>query len=100
MSSLASTLAGALEVAVDTEHHLIVTHEVTNTGSDRSQLAKVASQTKEVLGAEELDVVADRGYFNSTEILACAQADITVTLPKPMTSGAKSEGRFGKQDFA
>ena len=88
-----------VQVAVDTEHHLIVTHEVTNTGSDRSQLAKVASQTKEVLGAEELDVVADRGYFNSTEILACAQADITVTLPKPMTSGAKSEGRFGKQDF-
>jgi len=88
-----------VRVAVDTEHHLIVTHEVTNTGSDRSQLAKVAAQAKQVLGADELDVVADRGYFNSTEILACAQADITVTLPKPMTSGAKSEGRFGKQDF-
>jgi NACalpha-BTF3-like transcription factor len=88
-----------VQVAVDTEHHLIVTHEVTNTGSDRSQLAEVASQAKEVLGADDLDVVADRGYFNSTEILACAQADITVTLPKPMTSGAKSEGRFGKQHF-
>jgi hypothetical protein len=84
---------------VDTEHHLIVTHEVTNTGSDRSQLANVASQAKGVLGADHLDVVADRGYFNSTEILACEQADITVTLPKPMTSGAKSDGRFGKQDF-
>src|SRR5262245_4122772 len=88
-----------VQVAVDTEHHLIVTHEVTNTGSDRSQLAKVASQAKAVLGADRLDVVADRGYFNSPEILACEQADITVTLPRPMTSGAKSEGRFGKQDF-
>jgi len=88
-----------VQVAVDTKHHLIVTHEVTNTGSDRSQLANVASQAKAVLGADRLDVVADRGYFNSTEILACEQADITVTLPKPMTSGAKSEGRFGKQDF-
>jgi transposase len=88
-----------VQVAVDTEHHLIVTHEVTNTGSDRSQLAKVASQAKAVLGADRLDVVADRGYFNSPEILACAQADIIVTLPKPMTSGAKSDGRFGKQDF-
>jgi transposase len=88
-----------VQVAVDTEHHLIVTHEVTNTGSDRSQLAKIASQAKAVLGAGRLDVVADRGYFNSPEILACAQADITVTLPKPMTSGAKSDGRFGKQDF-
>ncbi len=88
-----------VQVAVDTEHHLIVTHEVTNTDSDRAQLAKVASQAKDILGADHLDAVADRGYFNSPEILACEQADITVTLPKPMTSGAKSDGRFGKQDF-
>ncbi len=88
-----------VQVAVDTEHHLIVTHEVTNTGSDRSQLANIATQAKDVLGADRLDVVADRGYFNSPEILACLQADITVTMPKPMTSGAKSDGRFGKQDF-
>jgi hypothetical protein len=88
-----------VQVAVDTEHHLIVTHEVTNTGSDRSQLANVATQAKHVLGADHLDVVADRGYFNSPEILACEQADITVTMPKPMTSGAKSDGRYGKQDF-
>jgi len=72
---------------------------VTNTGSDRSQLANIATQAKDVLGADHLDVVADRGYFNSPEILACEQADITVTMPKPMTSGAKSDGRFGTQDF-
>ena len=72
---------------------------MTNTGSDRSQLAKVASQAKDILGADQLDAVADRGYFNSPESLACEQADITVTLPKPITSGAKSDGRFGKQDF-
>ena len=88
-----------VQVAVDTEHHLIVTHEVTNTGSDRSQLANIASQAKEVFGADHLDAVADRGYFSSTEILACEEADITVTLPKPMTSNSKTEGRFGKQDF-
>jgi len=45
---------------------------------------------------EKLDAVADRGYFNSEEVLACEEAGITVTLPKPMTSNAK---RFGKQDF-
>ena len=89
-----------VQVAVDTEHHLIVTHEVTNSGSDRAQLANVAKQAKAVLQAETLEAVADRGYFNSPEILACHEAGITVTLPKPMTSGAKSDGRFGKQDFA
>jgi len=88
-----------VQVAVDTEHHLIVTHEVTNDGSDRAQLANVASQAKEALGADKLEAVADRGYFNSDEILKCEEAGITVTLPKPMTSNAKAEGRFGKQDF-
>jgi transposase len=88
-----------VQVAVDTEHHLIVTHEVTNIGSDRSQLARVAKQAKAVLQTDALEAVADRGYFHGEEIVACDQAGITVTLPKPMTSGAKSEGRFGKQDF-
>jgi hypothetical protein len=49
-----------VQVAVDTQHHLIVVHEVTNTGSDRSQLANIATQAKEVLGADHLDVVSDR----------------------------------------
>jgi hypothetical protein len=53
-------------------------------GSDRSQLANIASQAKDVLGTDHLDVVSDRGYCNSPEILACEQADITVTLPKPI----------------
>ena len=85
-----------VQVAVDTEHHLIVTHEVTNVGSDRAQLAHMAKQTKTTLEAANLDVVADRGYFNSDEILKCDKAGITVTLPKPMTS---TSNRFRKHDF-
>ena len=72
---------------------------VTNVGNDRSQLSPMAKKTKAVLQTDKLDVVADRGYFSSQEILACDQAGITVTLPKPLTSGAKAKGRFGKQDF-
>ncbi len=88
-----------VQAAVDTEHHLIVAHEVINVGNDRGQLAEMSTKAKAVLGAEKLDVVADRGYFSSEEILACDRAGITVTLPKPQTSRAKAQGRFGKQDF-
>jgi len=88
-----------VQAAVDTDHHLIVTHEVTNVGNDRAQLSPMAKQTKAVLAVDELDVVVDRGYFNSEEILACERAGITVTLPKPMTSGSKAKGRFVKADF-
>jgi hypothetical protein len=59
----------------------------------------VAKQAKATLEVENLDAVADRGYFSSERILACEKAGITVTLPKPMTPHSKAEGRFGKQDF-
>ncbi len=88
-----------VQSAVDTEHHLIVAHEVTNAGSDRSQLATIAEAAKAALHSDNLEVVADRGYFKGEEILACENAGVAVTLPKPQTSGAKSKGRFGKQDF-
>ncbi len=88
-----------VQVAVETENHLIVTHEVTTSGSDRSHLARVGKAAKAVMRTDALEAVADRGYFNSPEILECHEAGITVTLPKPMTSGAKAAGRFGKQDF-
>ena len=44
-----------VQVAVDTTNHLIVTHEVTNVGSDRSQLSPVAKAAKATLGVEKLD---------------------------------------------
>jgi hypothetical protein len=88
-----------VQSAVDTKHHLIVAHEVTNVGPDRSQLSNMAEQARTALGSETIEVVADRGYFNGEEILACEEAGITVYVPKPLTSGAKAEGRLGKQDF-
>src|SRR6202051_3654082 len=89
-----------VQAAVDTTNHLIVAHEVTNVGTDKSHLANMANQAKAALEAENLEAFADRGYFKGEEILACDKAGITVTLPKPQTSEAKSEGRFGKQDFS
>ena len=88
-----------VQAAADTKHHLIVAHKVTNIGNDRSQLSPMSKRTKAVLETDKLEVIADRGYYNSEEILTCAQAGITVTLPKPMTSGNRSKGRFVKADF-
>jgi transposase len=89
-----------VQVAVDTEHHLIIAHEVTNSGSDRAQLANMATQAKAVLGVDKLEAVADRGYYSGEEIKACEDAGIAVTLPKPATSGMEAKGQFGKHDFA
>jgi len=88
-----------VQAAVDTRHHLIVAHEVTNAGSDRAQLSSMAGQAKAALQVDRLEAVADRGYFDGEEILACEEAGIAVTLPKPLTSNSKAKGRFVKQDF-
>ncbi len=88
-----------VQSAVDTKHHLIVAHEVTNVGSDRSQLSRMAERACAAIGSEAIEAVADRGYYSGEEIVACEQAGNTVYLPKPVTSGLYVKGRFGKQDF-
>jgi transposase len=88
-----------VQAAVDTEHHLIIAHDVVTTGSDREQLAAMSKLAKTTLGVDKLDVVADRGYFSGSKILECHNADIAVTLPKPQTTNNKKKGRFVKADF-
>ena len=88
-----------VQAAVDSKHHLILTHEVTNQGHDRAQLANMARQAQAVLDAQEITVVADRGYYSGDEIKACDEASIKTYLPKPQTSGNQARGYFGKRDF-
>jgi transposase len=88
-----------VQTAVDTKHHLIVAHEVTNVGTDRDQLTSMAKLARTAMGVEDLTAIADRGYFNSEEILACHEAGIAAIVPKTVTSNATAEGRFGKADF-
>jgi transposase len=88
-----------VQTAVEPEHHLIVAHEVTNAGIDRRQLSRMAIQAKAAMGTEELVAIADRGYYNGDEIVACESAGVIPIVSKPMTSSARSEGRFDKEDF-
>jgi len=88
-----------VQAAVETDHHLIVAHDVVQTGNDTSQLAPMANKAKEALGVDKLDVVADRGYFSAEQIKECAEADVTPTLPKPQRSGNRKKGMFVKADF-
>ena len=88
-----------VQVAVDTKHHFIVAHEVTNLGHDRTQLAPMSERAKAALGVDQIEVVADRGYFSGEQIKSCEEAAVTTYLPKPETSGNMAKGYFGKRDF-
>jgi hypothetical protein len=88
-----------VQTAVDTKHHLIVAHQVTNVGSDRAQLSKMALAAREAMGKKKLRAYADRGYFSGVEIKACSDAGIDAFVPKTMTSNAKADGRFDKAEL-
>jgi transposase len=100
MNSRGSGIVGYnVQVAVDTENHLIVEHEVTNVGSDRQQLTRMADKAREAIGTQSLDVVADRGYYRAEELQSCEQAGINAYVPKPETSRNKAKGQFDRSDF-
>jgi transposase len=88
-----------VQAAVDAEHHLVIAHDVVMTGSDRAQLSPMATAAREAVGAERIEVVADRGYYSGREVLTCKEAGISAHVVKPITSNAVADGRFGKEDF-
>jgi hypothetical protein len=88
-----------VQIVADTKHHVIVATDVINEGHDRGSLWSMAQHSREAVGKDKLEIIADRGYFKGPEILACEEAGIRTYVPKPMTSRAKAEGRFSKADF-
>ena len=94
-----STVSYNVQTAVDSKHHLIAAHEVTNAPSDRGQLSSMAGRAKSALGAKTLTVIADPGYYKGEEIVACYDADITALVPKTDTTNRKAKGQYTKADF-
>ena len=94
-----STVGYNVQTAVDSKHHLIAAHEVTNATTDRSQLSSMASKASEALDAKDLTVLADPGYYKGEEIVDCYEAGITALVPKVDTSPSKAKGRYSKADF-
>ena len=88
-----------VQIAVDAERHLIVAHEVTNVGSDRAQLTAMGRKAREASGCEQVTVLADRGYYNGDEVLACEGTGILPVIPKTQTSGNPRRGLFTVADF-
>ena len=88
-----------VQAAVDAEHHLIVAHDVTNVGNDRTQLAPMGLKAQEATGCGTLTVLADRGYLNGDQVLACEGTSVLPCVPKTLTSGNAKRGLFTGQDF-
>ena len=87
------------EIAVDAKHKLIVEQAVTNQVLDLGLLTQTTEPARAILGVEQIDVVADRGYFKFEDIEACEQAGMTPYVPKPQRGSAVREGFFARDEF-
>ncbi len=88
-----------VQVAVDTKHKLIVEQQVTNQVVDMGLMTETAEPAREVLGAERIAVVADRGYFKIEDIEACEKAGMEPYVPRPQRGPSVSAGLFRKDEF-
>jgi transposase len=87
-----------VQSAVDTKHHLIVAHEVTNK-QDRGQLCSMGKQTQAALGQEAITVIADKGYYGGQDIKDTQDAGMIPLVPKGDTSGSEKKGIFNRSQF-
>jgi hypothetical protein len=87
------------QVAFDAKHKLIVEHYVTNAGSDLGLLAPTAGAAKEVLGVEQIEAVADKGYYKGEDIQACEDVGIETYVARPQRGSAVRDGLFRKEEF-
>jgi transposase len=95
----ATLVAYNVQLSVDAKHKLIVDHEVTNDVTDLGLLSQMAKRAKEALGADEIDALADMGYYDGQEVKACLEEGITPYIPKANTSANRRRGLFTKQHF-
>ena len=88
-----------VQISVDEKYKLIVDHEVTNDVTDRNLLSQMAIRAKEALRVDEIDVLADMGYYDGQQVKDCLEEGFTPYIPKADTSANKKLGLFGKSDF-
>jgi len=87
-----------VQSAVDTKHHLIVAHEVTNT-TDRGQLCNMTKLTLAALGQSVTTILADKGYYSRQDIKDTQDLGVSTLVPKSDTSGSDKKGIFNKSLF-
>lgn len=93
------TVSYNVQAAVDSKHYLIVAHDVSMAMGDQRQLTKMSKLARSATGIKDLEVIADRGYYNMEEIKATVDEGIIPYVPKAKRSWSKAKGFYGRSEF-
>lgn len=72
-----------IQVAVDSKNKLITTFDVTNNSADQGQLYNLSSKSKTIFHTESIESLADKGYFEPSDLKKCEENQIICYVSKP-----------------
>ena len=72
------------------------TRSVSNDVLDMGLLQRTAEPAREILEVEKINVVADKGYFRTEDIVSCEEAGLTPYVPRAAAVGQKKDS-FSKE---
>lgn len=89
-----------VQIAVDADTGIVVHHDVTDEVNDTRMLYPMAKAAMDLLGQENLTVVADTGYSNGNAAAACEAGGITACVPANRSVNNRGDGeQFDRSHF-
>lgn len=88
-----------VQAVVDCKNKLITTFEVNNLSQDQGQLYTMSKKAKDIYKVKTLEVLADKGYFDSNDIHQCEREEIITYVSKPCYSNGIGDSRYFSEKF-
>lgn len=89
-----------VQTVADSKYNLIVDFEVTTCPNDSGALPEMTEKAKELLGVDEISVVADKGYYDGKDIKTCEENGTTCYVPAVKTAPHAPDPDYDKINFA
>jgi hypothetical protein len=88
-----------VHTVVDSKNHLIVDYDVSSCSNDTGNLKVMSDKAMEIMEVETITNLADAGYYDSKDIVACEQSGVTCVVAKRAAGGSKKAEGFNREDF-
>jgi len=89
-----------VQAIADNENGMVIEFEVTKDSGDSGNLYTMTECAKEILGVEEINVSADKGYFNSDDIAKCEQNRTVTYVPPVKASEHAPDHKYDRGNFS
>lgn len=88
-----------VQTTVDAKHKLVVDFKVTQNPNDLGELDNMALRAKKILNVDELEALADKGYYKAGDLKKCVKHGITPYVPRQTYSNSTVNPDFYPYKF-